>query len=121
MTESEVHEMEAQLDANDVMQKFSHHDYNVDVEQKAMNEAHLRNTTVLNFIWSDITVTVTDHQTKEPKAILSDVAGVVHAGNIFNPSSAEASSKLIFQRRIMCLDGTKWLRENHTPQCPRTA
>ncbi|KAG4032838.1 hypothetical protein MFRU_006g03010 [Monilinia fructicola] len=53
-----------------------------DVEKSAVDEMHLQNTTVRNFIWKDVAVTVKDNKTKEPKAILSDVSGAVEAGEI---------------------------------------
>lgn len=52
-----------------------------DVEKSAVDEMHLQNTTVRNFIWKDVAVTVKDNKTKEPKAILSDVSGAVEAGS----------------------------------------
>lgn len=51
-----------------------------DVEQSAVDDAYLKNTTVRNFMWKDVTVTVKDHKTKEAKAILDTVSGVVEAG-----------------------------------------
>lgn len=54
-----------------------------DVELSAVDDNHLNNTTVRNFIWNDVTVTVKDHKTKESKAILDDVSGVVEAGQYF--------------------------------------
>lgn len=54
--------------------------YNVDIEQKASDEAHLLNNTVRNFIWQDVTVTVNDNKTGKPKAILDNVEGIVKAG-----------------------------------------
>lgn len=59
-----------------------HDQYNVDIEQKAGDDAHLLNTTVRNFIWQDVTVTVKDNKTGEPKAILDGVEGIVKAGEI---------------------------------------
>jgi NAD(P)H-hydrate repair Nnr-like enzyme with NAD(P)H-hydrate epimerase domain len=56
--------------------------YNVDIENKAVEEAHLENTTVHNFSWEGITVTVKDRQTKQPKAILDGISGVVRAGKV---------------------------------------
>lgn len=51
-----------------------------DVELSAVDDTHLKNTTVRNFIWKNVTVTVKDNKTKESKAILDDVSGVVEAG-----------------------------------------
>jgi hypothetical protein len=51
-----------------------------DVEKNAGDYAHLTNTAIRSFGWGDITVTVKDRQTKQPKDILSDVNGIVKAG-----------------------------------------
>lgn len=53
---------------------------NRDVEQLAMVEAHLCNTTARNLSWRGITVTVKDRETKQPKAIVDNVEGYVAAG-----------------------------------------
>jgi len=53
---------------------------NVDVEQHAVAEAHLKNTTVRNITWKDVTVTVKDRETKVLKAIVENVEGIVEAG-----------------------------------------
>ena len=54
--------------------------FNVDIEQKALDNAHLMNDTVRNFVWQGITVVVKDHKTKEPKTILENIEGSVAAG-----------------------------------------
>jgi hypothetical protein len=54
--------------------------FGVDVEQKVVDEAHLQNTTVNNFIWQGITVTVKDRKTGQPKVILNGIDGAVKAG-----------------------------------------
>jgi len=54
--------------------------FSVDIEQKAVDDAHLMNNTVRNFAWQGITVVVKDHKTKKPKAILENVDGFVEAG-----------------------------------------
>lgn len=56
--------------------------FRVDVEKRAVDDVHLKNTTVKNFVWQDITVTVKDHKTKQPKALLQDVSGIVKAGTL---------------------------------------
>ena len=53
---------------------------NVDVENAAVAEAHLRNTTVRNLSWTGVTVTVKDRDTKLPKVIVDNVEGVIEAG-----------------------------------------
>ncbi|KAK4210943.1 P-loop containing nucleoside triphosphate hydrolase protein [Rhypophila decipiens] len=54
----------------------------IDIEQQAVAEAHLRNTTVQNITWRGVTVTVKDRETKLSKAILENVEGIVEAGEI---------------------------------------
>lgn len=51
-----------------------------DVENNAADYADLTNTSIRSFGWEDVTVTVKDRQTKQPKNILSDVNGMVKAG-----------------------------------------
>ena len=57
--------------------------YSVDIEQKAVEDAHLMNDTVRNFTWQGITVVVKDHKTKQPKTILENVEGSVEAGTFY--------------------------------------
>ncbi|KAK0621462.1 P-loop containing nucleoside triphosphate hydrolase protein [Bombardia bombarda] len=54
----------------------------VDVEKRAVAEAHLINTTVRNISWKGATVTVKDRETKLPKNIIENVEGIVEAGEI---------------------------------------
>lgn len=54
-------------------------DLNIDIEERA-GDGHLINTTVKSFAWRDITVTVKDHKTKQPKSLLWNVNGIVKAG-----------------------------------------
>lgn len=54
--------------------------FNTDIEQSAVDGSQLMNNTVQNFLWQGVTVTVKDHKTKQPKAILDGVDGVVEAG-----------------------------------------
>ena len=54
-----------------------------DVEKLTDSEyAQLTNTNVRSFGWKGIDVTVKDRQSKKPKAILSDVCGLVEAGEM---------------------------------------
>ncbi|KFY01976.1 hypothetical protein V490_00706 [Pseudogymnoascus sp. VKM F-3557] len=55
--------------------------YSPDLERRP-TDAHLRNTTVKNFAWQDINVTVKDTKTKQAKALLHNVSGIVNAGEI---------------------------------------
>ncbi|EEU43207.1 uncharacterized protein NECHADRAFT_95486 [Fusarium vanettenii 77-13-4] len=54
----------------------------MDLEERPVAEKHLLNTTVKNLTWRGVTVTVKDRETKEPKAIVDNVEGVVEAGEI---------------------------------------
>lgn len=58
---------------------------NLDIEQHAVAEAHLKNTTIKNISWRGITVTVKDRETKLPKAIVDNVEGIVEAGTFLLP------------------------------------
>ncbi|KAI0016300.1 P-loop containing nucleoside triphosphate hydrolase protein [Xylariomycetidae sp. FL0641] len=53
-----------------------------DAENGSMDEAYLRNTTVQNFTWKDVTVTVKDRNTEERRNIVDNVEGIVEAGQI---------------------------------------
>lgn len=56
----------------------------IDIEQHAVAESHLVNTTVKNISWKGVTVTVKDRETKEPKNIVDNVEGIVEAGTSFS-------------------------------------
>jgi len=68
--------------ASSVANRTQQDTYSFDIEQKALDGTHLLNTTVQNFIWQNITVTVKDNKTKLPKAILDNVSGIVEAGQL---------------------------------------
>lgn len=55
--------------------------FSVDIEQKAVDDAHLQNTTVHNFTWQGVKVTVKDRKTNAPKVILNGIDGSVNAGS----------------------------------------
>ncbi|KAH7118753.1 ATP-binding cassette transporter-like protein [Dendryphion nanum] len=94
----------------------------VDVEKDAQSDyAHLTNSSIQTFCWEGITVTVKDRHTKEPKNILSDINGVVKAGEmvaLMGPSGSgkttllnvlahrKATSKSTVQKSIY-LNGTQ--------------
>jgi hypothetical protein len=50
-----------------------------DVE-KTGDYAHLTNTAIRSYAWEGVTVTVKDRETKQPKAILSNINGIVKGG-----------------------------------------
>jgi hypothetical protein len=60
--------------------KTARDNFNIDIEQNTVDGTQLMNNTVSSFTWKNITVTVKDHKTKEPKAILDGVNGIVEAG-----------------------------------------
>lgn len=53
---------------------------NNDIEQCTVDNPQLMNNTVKNLIWKNVTVTVKDHKTKQPKTILDNVDGIIEAG-----------------------------------------
>jgi hypothetical protein len=65
---------------NAIYQSAKQDPFTVDIEQKALDNAHLMNSTVRNFVWHGITVVVKDHKTKAPKTILENIEGSVEAG-----------------------------------------
>jgi len=78
-----------------------------DVEQQAIAEAHLRNTTIKNIAWKGVKVTVKDRETKLPKNIVEDVEGVVEAGQftlsvlisfsiLFSPTASSSTLLITF-------------------------
>ncbi|KAF5633056.1 ATP-binding protein cassette [Fusarium sp. NRRL 52700] len=64
------------------VRKSSDLDNSMDSEQRPVAEKHLLNTTIKNFTWRNVTVTVKDRKTKQPKAIVDNVEGIVEAGEI---------------------------------------
>lgn len=60
--------------------------FSSDSERGFEHNAQLKNTAVKHFVWQDVTVTVQDRATKQPKAILENVNGVVSAGMILFPA-----------------------------------
>ena len=44
--------------------------------------AQLTNTNIRSFGWKGVTVTVKDRQSQQPKTILSDINGIVKAGEL---------------------------------------
>ncbi|KAG0651330.1 abc transporter G family [Hyphodiscus hymeniophilus] len=60
----------------------SHDPFTTDIELQSADDSPLMNHTVKSFLWKDITVTVKDHKTKQPKSILDGVDGLVEPGEI---------------------------------------
>lgn len=86
----------------------------VDVEQKALDDSQLQNTTIKHFAWQDVTVTVKDRTSKDQKTILDRVSGVVKAGR--SPYCI-VLALLTGPRRDSSLDGPQWLWKNDPIEC----
>ncbi|OCK81639.1 putative ABC transporter [Lepidopterella palustris CBS 459.81] len=65
----------------------------LDIEKNTGDYAHLTNTAIRSFGWEGITVTVKDRETKQPKDILSDVNGIVKAGELLALMGPSGSGK----------------------------
>lgn len=92
-------------EADGSVHNFNQQDpYAVDIEKTVIDDSNLMNSTVQNYAWKGITITVKDHKTKQPKAILQDVSGIVEAGKL---SKNSPFHKLIMYRRGMRFDGTQ--------------
>jgi hypothetical protein len=52
----------------------------IDIEQRGHDNSYLENQIVQSLSWRDVTVVVSDRETKRPKEILSAVSGEVAAG-----------------------------------------
>lgn len=91
--------MEGQNSSYEAVSDFPHRSqqgpFEIDIEKTLSSDSYLRNNTVQNYAWKDITVTVKDHKTKRPKTILQDVSGIVEAGKSLYDSSTSSSSFFI--------------------------
>ena len=65
---------------------------NIDIEKRAGDNNHLQNTTVHEFVWQDITVTVKDHKTKQSRTLLEGVNGIVKAGIKYRSDSKKVTN-----------------------------
>lgn len=85
----------------------------IDIEKDAESSyAHLTNTSIQTFSWENVTVTVKDRQTKQPKDILSGVNGIVKAGRF--PLFLHRSWLLMVPcRRSVGSHGAKWFWQDH--------
>lgn len=64
-----------------------------DIEMAPVPTAHLANDIVTDFAWRQMQVTVKDRQSGKPKNILSDVAGLVEAGDMLAIMGPSGSGK----------------------------
>ncbi|KAF2439675.1 ATP-binding cassette transporter-like protein [Karstenula rhodostoma CBS 690.94] len=72
----------------------SHHSSVLDVEKHAHTDhTRLSNESVHSFSWNDIAVTVIDRHTKRPLGILSNVRGLVQAGEMLALMGPSGSGK----------------------------
>lgn len=97
--------------------------HTTDPESGFDGEAHLLNTSVHNLTWKGVTVTVKDRQTKNLRNIVDDVEGMVEAGRFLGiePLHNEVSTLSLSLRRNMCPDGSLWVWQDDTPECPCSA
>ncbi len=106
----------------DVTHNSSPDAFSIDVEQKGVDEAHLRNMTVSHFTWQGVRVTVKDRKTKQPKVILDGIDGAVKAGTR-SRQVARARACPNGNRRAHCPHGTQrqWevyaVERSRAPQC----
>ncbi|KAL6408209.1 ATP-binding cassette sub-family G member 5 [Ilyonectria robusta] len=68
-------------------------DSNTDIELNDVPTAHLINSIVDNFSWRQMQVVVKDRNTGKPKNILSEGAGLVHAGEMLAIMGPSGSGK----------------------------
>ena len=78
-----------------------------DIEKGSAQDAHLQNTTVANFAWQNVTVTVDDRLSKLPRALVEDVTGVVNAGMIPQPLMASTVPSTICVNRKLTSMATR--------------
>ncbi|KAL5417901.1 hypothetical protein PMIN03_001390 [Paraphaeosphaeria minitans] len=72
----------------------SHHSFVVDTEKHThTNHTRLSNESVHSFSWNNIVVTVNDRCTKQPLEILSDIRGLVKAGEMLALMGPSGSGK----------------------------
>ncbi|OAA65760.1 ATP-binding cassette sub-family G member 5 [Niveomyces insectorum RCEF 264] len=64
-----------------------------DVELHAVPTSHLANDVIDHFSWRDVRVVVKDRQSGSPLAILSEAAGIVHAGEMLALMGPSGSGK----------------------------
>lgn len=97
-----------------------------DVEKMIGDYAQLTNTNIRSFAWKGVTVTVKDRQSHQPKTILSDVNGIVKAGELLalmGPSGSGKSTLLnVLAHRAANLGANIQanIYVNGTPADPRT-
>ena len=80
----------------------------VDIEKNAsIDKSFFSNSSVDSFSWSNIAVTVKDRRTKQPLNILSNVNGVVKAGE-FTSRSLSIYELTFFSGELLALMGPRY-------------
>ena len=64
-----------------------------DVEKSIVQDEYLTNDDVRSFAWDNVSVTVTDRQTKRPKQLLENVKGFGRAGELLALMGPSGSGK----------------------------
>lgn len=90
------------LEVEKSYQAISQDAFSVDIEQKAVDDAHLLNNTVKSIAWKGITVNVKHRQTKVSTAIVDNVDGFVEAGILSSKLRTKRSELLIFFLGEIC-------------------
>lgn len=54
----------------------------MDRDEEGGSDAHFQNKSIRSFLWTGVTVKVEDRRTKQQKAILSNVDGMVREGEL---------------------------------------
>jgi hypothetical protein len=82
--------------------------------------AHLNNDEVKSFGWADVTVTVKDRTSQQPIDLLSNVSGMVEAGEmmaLMGPRYVHSMLTQITYRHLT--ENIQWLRKDNSSQHPR--
>ncbi|KAL9088484.1 MAG: hypothetical protein Q9165_006208 [Trypethelium subeluteriae] len=72
---------------------MGHFSTRVDAEKGLASETYLTNDIIQKYAWENVSVTVTDRQTKQPKEILQNINGCVQAGELLALMGPSGSGK----------------------------
>lgn len=64
-----------------------------DIEKNEDDHSHLTNTTISSFCWEDVSVTVKDRSSHQPKNLLTNVSGSLAAGQMLALMGPSGSGK----------------------------